>query len=105
MVDQAEVHPDGPWPIAREATVMFGEETIKKVPIIRIEMTPANLTVRKQSYVRGVVILNEIPPPENQDPITLPVMFSTEDIPVDVQDDGGWPSGVITLFMKLERSL
>jgi hypothetical protein len=100
MVDQAEVHPDGPWPVARTATVMFGEGTYKNVPIIRIGMTPANLTVRKESYVRGAVILNEIPPPENQEPITLPVMMSREDIPVDVQENGGWPAGVITLFMK-----
>jgi len=100
MIDEAEVHPDGPWPVAREATVMFGGETYKKIPIVRIDMTPATLMVRRESYRDGAVILNEILPPENMEPIVLPITISTEDIPVDVQDDGGWPSGVITIFSK-----
>ena len=100
MVEEAEVHPDGPWPMAKMATVMFGGETHKKIPIIRIEMTPATLTVRKETYRDGAVILNEMLPPDNMEPIVLPITISTEDIPVNLQDDGGWPSGVITLFTK-----
>ncbi len=101
MVDKVEVHPDGPWPVAKVATVMFGEETIKNVPIVRIELTPATLTVRKEEYPMGVVILNEIPPPENQEPITLPTKQSPEDIPVDVQRNAGWPSGSVVLFTDI----
>ena len=99
MVDQVEVHPDGLWPAAREATVMFGGKTFENIPIIRIEWTPANLTVRRDTYEKGVVILNEIPPPENQEPIILPVQLSPADLPVDVQRNVGWPSGSVVLFM------
>ena len=101
MVDQAEVHPDGPWPEARTATVMFGEGTYRGVPINRIIMTPATLTVRKGENPIGVVLLNEIQPPENQEPITLPAKVSPEDIPVDVTRNAGWPSGSVVLFTEL----
>ena len=104
MVDQAEVHPDGPWPVAKTATVRCGDGTYKSVPIIRIIMTPANLTVRKEEYPTGVILLNEIPPPENQEPITLPAQQSPEDLPVDVQRNAGWPSGSVVLFTDRRTS-
>jgi hypothetical protein len=100
MVDEAEVHPDGPWPEAKTATVKCGEGTYTRVPIIRITMTPANLTVRKEEYPTGAVLLNEIPPPENQEPILLPAQQPTGDIPVDVQRNAGWPSGSVVLFTE-----
>ena len=98
MVDEAEVHPDGPWPTARTATVKFGDETYNGVPINQVMMTPANLTLRKVEYPTGAVFLNEIPPPPNQEPIVLPVIPGLEEANIDVTRNAGWPSGSVVLF-------
>lgn len=100
MVDEAEVHPDGPWPEAKTVKVIYRGETYHDVNLEYIRNTPAMISVSMVSFPRGVVILNELPPPPIDDPITLPVKIATEDNQVEVQNNGGWPAGTVVLFMK-----
>jgi hypothetical protein len=105
MGEISEIIPNGIWKVAEDVTVKTEEQIYENIPIIQMEWTEAELTVRREQYERGLVILNEIPFPENKDPITLPLVTSTKDEidKVLIERGGEWPNGVTALFKDKEK--
>ena len=99
--EEVTVVPNTIWSEATAATIKIGEEIITKdVPIERLNYTDATLKVWKEADPNGMVYLNELDPPENENPITLPLKTSTgENIEnVVVYRGGEWPTGIVALF-------
>jgi hypothetical protein len=106
-----DVRPIKNWSEADMAEI--GMETIgewflewfKPIPIKRIRFTPAWITVRSEQFEKGVVILNQKDPPNDDDPIPLPFHFSTKKRILDLklEKDDEWPTGFVVLFMDKEK--
>ncbi len=102
----ADVTPNGNWDQAKDAMVqVIGSVMVNKVPIIVVPWTPAQITIKKKDFPNGVVILNEIDRPNDQDPIRTAVKpelnlrksnNESEDVPIIF--NSGWPSGEIVLW-------
>jgi hypothetical protein len=66
---------------------------------VRIFWTSATLRIKKEQYPNGIVILSEIPLPNNADPITLEIEETGEDhIDITIKNDQSWPYGMVVLF-------
>ena len=87
------------WPKTEFAKIEGGMQPQERVPVLRIFWTPATLRIKKEQYPNGIVILSEIPLPNNADPIILPIQEIEEDqIEITVKKDQSWPYGEVVLF-------
>ncbi|UCF07227.1 MAG: hypothetical protein JSW28_06120 [Thermoplasmata archaeon] len=112
MPDEADVTPiDNKWPKARKATVIIKKETpgpqqvYNDVDILNIPWTPASIAIDKTRYPKGVVILNEITPPDDQSTITTKdkstfnfKISGDNSETVNIIRNSGWPCGEIILW-------
>jgi hypothetical protein len=96
----AEVTPNGLWPLAQTANVEEGGSIHEGIPIEQIPWTPARLTIRKEQYPIGVVLLNEINFPAYGGTIQLDVktIAGADFGDVDIIENAGWPHGTVVLF-------
>jgi hypothetical protein len=96
----ANVTPDALWPLAQTATVEEGGNTHSGIPIEQIPWTPAKITIRKEQYPVGVVLLNEINFPAYGGTIRLDLktIRGTDFGDVDIIENAGWPHGTVVLF-------
>jgi hypothetical protein len=86
------VTPNGPWPQAPSAVVEYEGQIYPNLPIERVPCVPPALKIQRAYYPDGVVVLCDIPPPHNSDPISLPVITSSEDtVEIEIPPDYAWP--------------
>lgn len=94
-----EITPNTLWPNAVTGKVVVEGKTYHNVPILRVLWTPATITIRKDQYPDGLIILNENPVPNYVSPITLPTQsVKKSTINIDVTENVGWPNGSVVLF-------
>jgi hypothetical protein len=106
MTANADVTPNGPWRVARSVTVdVIGGETHQHIPIIQVFCTEAGITIRKGDFPDGVVILNEMPRPDNNntEPTRNNPTFNLKISPNEIERvpiiyNSGWPGGEIILW-------
>lgn len=87
------------WPNAEFARIEGAKQPQERVPVLRIFWTPATLRIKKEQYPNGIVILSEIPLPNDAYPITLPIQETEQDnIDITIEKDQSWPYGKVVLF-------
>ena len=109
-----EVTPIHPWPIAQTATVVVKEgntvlRTEQDVEIIIVPWGEMDITISKNDYRNGAIVLNDCPCPPTSDTIyttqndrlklTQSAGNSEE---VHVPFNSGWPSGEIVLWQQTQ---
>ena len=97
-MSRAIVTPNKPWPVATHAKVEYNNKIYENVPIFFVINTPVIVSIHRNEYPIGVVILNEIKPPNNSDPIELPVITNDATVEIQVLPDGSWPWGYVILW-------
>lgn len=99
------VTPNTLWSMATNCKVE--QEPGKKclgesIPIVIIRITPDKVTVKREEFPDGVVILNEEPLPNSTEPTELvlwPPKTEEEEVPIG---EIGHPRGVVVLFPKIK---
>jgi hypothetical protein len=96
------IQPNDNWTIADSATVTLDGIVYENVPIIRIRDTPATITIRTDRFDDGVVILNEVLPPDNDTevPIVQGQGFVKENGQVEIGRGGDWPDNITLAMFK-----
>lgn len=87
------------WPIAVTGTVKWQGNPV--LPIVRVRLCPATVTVTKTEYPEGVILLNDYPPPESvasQD--FAYIEEAGESVQVDICANAGWPWCNIVILWK-----
>jgi hypothetical protein len=96
---KAKVTPNGPWPVATSAVVEYEQIIHPNVPIIRMINMPGAISIKRANYPNGVVVLCDFPTPHNSDPISLPVIISTENsVEIEIPPDCIWPCCYVILW-------
>ena len=112
MPDEADATPtDNIWPQAEAIKVVVekpngSQQTHNDVKKITMPWTPGGVTVDKREFPKGVLVLNEITPPNDQSTIStkdpqnnLKFTISRDNTRyVHVLFNSGWPSGEIILW-------
>jgi hypothetical protein len=103
---EADLTPNGVWRVARTATVnVKGGVPLPNIPIIQVLVTGAAITIRKNQFPNGVVILNELPRPNHNNTertqgnptFNLKISPNTSEY-VNIVYNSGWPGGEIILW-------
>lgn len=109
MCDALVTPEGGNWGNAQTATVdeIGGPPPIPNVAIIRPTITPAIITINRNQYLNGAVILNEEcqgKPPSTEDTTPHPefkcqeVQHPPDDALAYIPCNTGWPTGVIIIW-------
>jgi hypothetical protein len=87
------VTPDTLWPIAVTGTIdRQGNPPVIIIPIERVRMCPATVTVIRDEYPQGVLLLNDSPPPQGAAPEDfLYIEESGQSVEVEILANVGWP--------------
>ncbi len=87
---KVEVTPHGMWPVAIAATVKYQGD--RRLPIVRILMCPATITVYKEEFPYGVILCNDSPPPNNMRMYEFRTVSGTGiSEEVTLTNNAGWP--------------
>jgi hypothetical protein len=96
------ITPNEKWTIAASATVTLDSDSYPNVPIIRIYDTPAKLTISDELYEDGVIILNEVDPPDDTNgvPKEYGQGFVKGKKKVEIETGGEWPNRLTLAMFK-----
>jgi hypothetical protein len=99
--DKVEVTPNGIWPIATAGLVKHQGERV--LPIVRILMCPAIVTVYRTEFPEGVILCNDYPPPNNMKTYLFRTVLGTgSSEEVILTNNAGWPWCNKVLFWEKE---
>jgi hypothetical protein len=87
---KVDVMPIGIWPIATAGEVQHhGTLTL---PIVRIPLCPATVTVNRVEFPQGVILLNDAPVPNSMRNYLFRLVEGTgESQDVFIMNNAGWP--------------
>ncbi len=89
---KVQVTPIGIWPIATAGEVNHHGKSLGVLPIVRIYLCPATVTVNKSEFPLGVILLNDSPPPNNMATYDFRyVRDPTGSQQVFLMNNAGWP--------------
>jgi hypothetical protein len=90
--DVLQVIPNGMWPVAISGEVKRHGQSLGTLPIVRIFLCPATVTVDRTEFPMGVILLNDYPEPNNMTTYDFRyVENASATQQVFLMNNAGWP--------------